>query len=71
MQCKACGFDNIEVAFEAINFPLEPVPHDGIAPNNSALPIRWACRNCGRYHFRDGSLYDGEKARAMYRGEKV
>lgn len=71
MKCKDCGASNDNPVFEAVQMP---VSLDVIkTPVIDAIPIRWACRKCGRYHFRDGSLYSGKEARTMVRnsGRKV
>lgn len=70
MECKSCGHHNARPRFEPVLFPLD-FKTSVSAPKNetaTALPVRWACEKCGRFHFRDGTLYDPEKARKMHEG---
>lgn len=58
MKCKKCGASNPMPLFEAIHLPVKLNLDLNAAPILTAIPRRWACTNCGRYHFPDGSLYD-------------
>lgn len=62
MICKKCGADNPHPWYEAVRLPVRVTPYKGDAPINGSIPVRWACRECGGYHFKDGSLYDYETA---------
>lgn len=64
MKCKQCGFDNIDPIYNAIQFQVQVSVTDE-PPKNGAIPVRWACAKCNRFHFRDGSLYDYERAKEL------
>lgn len=57
MLCKNCGQDNPHPWYEPVYRPAlaSTLPPD--APADMDLFVRWACRRCGRYHCRDGSLW--------------
>lgn len=58
MQCKKCGHDTRRPVFERVEKFDPPAPQDLLKPVEAAPAYaRWACEKCGRYHFRDGSLY--------------
>lgn len=59
MICKDCGCQNDFLTLEPV-FPtrrLMPSPERGASAVKEVCYARWACQNCGRYHFPDGSLY--------------
>ena len=70
MKCATCGYYNKNPRFEAVLFPVEHLPYD-TEPCEMAVaaPVRWACGECGRYHFRDGTPYDHEKAMKLHLGK--
>jgi ribosomal protein L40E len=58
--CKLCGAKNERPWFEAVYLPLRPFDAyqgDTPAEPNPAYAV-WACRQCRRYHLRDGTLYE-------------
>lgn len=71
MRCKKCGHENDRPIMQ----PVSPSRAEdflageieigrGPIPLDINLYIRWACDRCGRYHFRDGSLYKNPFRRA-------
>lgn len=64
MICKKCGADNPHPIFHPVLLPVQPCAvSEAAVPVKFAIPVRWACEECGRFHFRDGSLYDYERAK--------
>lgn len=55
MQCKKCGAENERPFLEAVYPTQLATVSDPAAP--SEVYARWACFKCGRYHFRNGTLY--------------
>lgn len=71
MRCRECGHENVRPIIQ----PVSPSPAidylegeieigRGPIPLNIDLYTRWACERCGRYHFRDGTLYKNPFRRA-------
>ena len=58
MQCQNCGTENKHLVFEPVMRKSVPLPTNE-TDILAAEPIykRWPCRDCGRYHWPDGTLY--------------
>jgi hypothetical protein len=65
MKCQKCGAENPYPLFEAVRLPVELTLGPGTAPVLEPFWKRWACRECGRYHFPDGALYSRKALDAM------
>ena len=66
MKCVKCGARNDKIIYEAVIFPLDILPLPEFPkPINSSVTKRWACQECGRYHFPDGILYSVEEAKRI------
>jgi hypothetical protein len=57
MLCKECGGETIRPVFRAVIPPVAAYPRTVSPARPSNCYARWACGHCGRYHFRDGTLY--------------
>lgn len=59
MKCQQCGHENERVIMQPLIPPVQPTPEAvPVTPEKSIAYARWACERCGRYHFRDGTLYE-------------
>lgn len=68
MKCAACGYENGNPVFEPIYFKVDILSQFETQPERLIeYPIRWRCESCGRYHFKDGTLYDVDEAKRRYR----
>lgn len=65
MICKKCGADNPNPHYHAVHLPVALAPFGRSVLTDMSIPVRWACYECGRFHFRDGTLYDYETARKL------
>lgn len=67
MICKQCGAENRRPVFKPVEFSVDDLPlrPPDVVPQTAVYLARWACQACGRYHFRDGSLYTGSEARRL------